>query len=786
MRKLLRFWEKTLSLLGFAYAPPLLKVNARIPPRHRALFAESLEDRSLLAAAVGVFTPEANYHVLEDSPASFYLTLSESVPASVTVAWRTVAGTATENDDYEGKSGTVVFSGGVSQIGVSVTTYLDSVMDASETFSLVIESVASSASVSISNSTATVTIDDCQPTGTSGGTAGGTSGGTGGSGTTGGGTGGSGGTGGTTGGGASGGSTGGTGGTTGGGAGGTGEPPVQNGPTITYRVDRLDDAVEGISQGRFKVSRPLESTPPQIVYFRFAPSSQALMNNLAETIPDADYVPSAFPYQIPFASGQWESIIYIGAYADDVDESPESVTLELLTYAAPGAGPVPYLLDANYASATLTIKDAPLVTLGNASMSEGDTGSQIVTIPLSLQFAVAIDITVEVKTTDLTALESDQDYVGGTKTVVIPAGQTQPATPLTYQVKGDDKVEPDEKFTAKILSAGACRIDPANVADVSITNDDYAPDLAGVPGSIGKTEGEPLSIFFTSTDNDTSWQNIAYTISGAPHGPLTVKAAQQGSQQGLLLSGRLDYLTADNMPATGYPITITATDTGGNTNSRVFYLAVVDVSLSLDATEVHFIDYGLGTYKRTSNHVVATSANSLLNWTVSEDNWIEAKAIAPSWVESADYRVVFQDGAFGTGTFTSMRNLTAASGQISLQMDLNLDGVFGTGETTQAILVNAASFAGGVIYDRRVAGGPVETAFPVLAEEHFETGGTFEFTLHNVTMNSTLLRHVYYRDGIVSNTPVDDGPGATYTTTMNAQDAAAENGMVYLITARLG
>ncbi len=665
-------------------------------------------------------------------------------------------------------------------MGVSVSTYVDSVTDNGETFSLVIDSVTSSASVGISNSSAMVTIDDSQASGTGGGAGGGAGGVTGGSGGSGGGTGGSGGTGGVAGGGTSGGSTGGTGGGMGGGGGGTGDPPVQNGPTITYRVDRLDDAVEGISQGRFKISRPLESTPAQTVYFRFASNSQAIMNNQDGTVTNADYVPSTFPYQIQFASGQWQSIIYIGAYADGVDEVPESVILDLLSYAAPGSGPVPYLLDLDNASATLTIQDPPLVTISNASITEGDVGNQNVTIPVALQFAVAVDISVQVKTTDGTALESNQDYVGGTKTVVIAAGQTQPTTPLTYQVKGDDKVEPDEKFTAKILSAGACRVDPANVAEITIQNDDYAPDLNG----IGSTEfyytwleGQRISQPMTSVDNDTPAMNVAYTLSGAPSGLSIAPSAQ-----GFVVSGRLTFLAHHNQPQYGYTMTVVATDPSGNSNTKTFRAYVGDSAFdSLDATEVHFYDFGLGTYKRTSNEVSATASNSPLDWTVSEDNWIETTAVkTTTYIESTDYRLVFETGAFATGTGTQMRRLTGASGLISLQLDLNLDGVFAASETTHAILVYKVDFSGATIKDQRVAGGPIEsTAFEVIAGEHFETGGVFEFNLNGVTIYSPLLRHVYYRDTIgFSNTPVDGGPGASYTTTMTPEDASCKNGMV--------
>ena len=729
-----------------------LAVKNSAPRRNRALRLEGLEDRALLAPMLGVYTPGAPYHVPEGSLAAFYFALTESVPATVTVTWHTVAGSATEDVDYQGSSGTVVIPGDTAQHGVGVPTYQDTAADDGETFSVAITSVVSTgAGVGISSSSATAIIDDVVPPPGGGGTGGGGPGG-------------------------------GPGGGGPGGPGGGGGTPPQGPMMSSFRVDRLSDAVEGISAGRFKISRTIGSngTAAYTVYFQFASASQATMNNPAGTVPSADYAPSRFPYQVPFAAGQLESVISIGAHADGVVEGNESVILDLLTYAAPGQGPVPYLVDSLHASASLVIKDPPLVTLGNASITEGDTGTQNITIPVSLQFAVETYTYVQVQTTDGTALESDQGYVGGTKTVMIPAGQTQPATPLIYAVKGDDKAEANETFTAKILSAGACRFDPANIGEITIQNDDYAPDLHGaltIP-VYGWHEGEDILVNVSSVDNDTPAMNIIYTLTGAPSGSLVISPTSQGFK----LSGRLNFLAHDNMPVGGYSMTVVATDPSGNSNTKTFTVPVINSTFdSLDATEVHFIDFGLGLYDRTSNQVSATGSNPPLNWTVSGDNWIEATAVmSTTYMKSTDYRIEFDSGAFATGTGTQMRKLTSASGQILLQLDLNLDGVFAATETTQAILVNMATFGGAVIRDQRVGGGPVEAMdFEVLADEHFETGGVFEFNLHNVTMHSPLLRHVYYRDAFGPiNTPVDDGQGTSYTTTMTAADAAAQKGML--------
>lgn len=728
--------------------PPLLKINKIVPSRSRALRVESLEDRTLLTATVGVYTPGPNYHVLEGSPAAFYIAMSEPVQAMVTVGYHTVGGSATQDVDYQGRSGTVTIPfGDTGQNGVPVSTIADSIVDDGETFSLVIDSV--SGGVGISSSSATAIIDDGPPTG-GGGTGGG---GTGGDGTGGGGTGG-----------------GGTGG------GGTGFPPIYD-PNYNFSVVQLNGAVEGISQGRFRISRAMPSGAPSVtVYFQFAASSQAIMNNSAGTVPNADYAPSTFPYQVKFATGQWESIIYIGAYADGVVETPESVTLELLTYAAPGQGPVSYVIDPTNSSATLSISDPPLVSVGNASIVEGDTGNQNVTVPVTLGFAVGADVSVQVQTTDGTALENNQDYVGGTKTVVIPAGQTQPTTPLTYQVNGDKKAEADEKFTAKILSAGPCRIDSANLAEITIQNDDYAPDLAGIPTTpYAWSEGQEINLNIPSVDNDTPGLNVTYTIAGTPPGTLRIF----GTSQGFLLSGRINFLAWDNSPPGGYSMTVVATDPDGNSKTKTFAATVSDTSFTqLTATEVHFSDYGLGYSYDTSNTTTSTTP-TLTAWTVSDQNWIRTttatnppNAQALGLIKSSDFQVVFEESAFATGTMTTMHRLSSASGSISLHLDLNLDGTFGPDSITQSILVNAATFSGAQIPHRRIANGPIEpTAYPLRHYERMEVSGTFSFELSGVTTNSTLFRYEMRNEGVIADDVAASGAGTSFTHQMSGSDA---------------
>ena len=129
--------------------------------RSRQLLFEQLEDKSLLST-VGVIAPTSN--VQEGNGAVFYVTVNPPSSSPVTATYQTNAGTAIENTDYQGVTGSVTIYPGEPYGIVVVPTYHDFATEPGETFSLTITG-ATGASVGTPSS-ATVTIDDVPPSGT--------------------------------------------------------------------------------------------------------------------------------------------------------------------------------------------------------------------------------------------------------------------------------------------------------------------------------------------------------------------------------------------------------------------------------------------------------------------------------------------------------------------------------------------------------------------------------------------------------------------------------------------
>lgn len=96
--------------------------------------------------------------------ALFSLDLSAPSAQPVTVAWRTADGTAVAGSDYAAASGTVTFPAGVTHQEVAVNVLGDSVVEADETFSVILSS-PTGASLATPTASGTIVNDDAAPLG---------------------------------------------------------------------------------------------------------------------------------------------------------------------------------------------------------------------------------------------------------------------------------------------------------------------------------------------------------------------------------------------------------------------------------------------------------------------------------------------------------------------------------------------------------------------------------------------------------------------------------------------
>jgi hypothetical protein len=94
--------------------------------------------------------------------------------------------------------------------------------------------------------------------------------------------------------------------------------------------------------------------------------------------------------------------------------------------------------------------DPPSVSIREATVTEGNTGTLNATFTLALSKASNVDVTVHYATADISAV-AGSDYTAASGTVVIPAGRT--SATITVAVTGDRLPEPTETFSVNLSAA---------------------------------------------------------------------------------------------------------------------------------------------------------------------------------------------------------------------------------------------------------------------------------------------------------------------------------------------
>lgn len=132
----------------------------------------------------------------------------------------------------------------------------------------------------------------------------------------------------------------------------------------------------------------------------------------------------------------------------------------------------------------------PVLSIADATLVEGDTGSSILTFVVSLSFAADQDVSVSYTTLNGLA-NAGSDYVAQVGTLTIGAGQTRAV--IRVPVLNDTLVEPTETFTVMLSSAEGARLGTAT-ATGTITDNDVDPTPGELPTlsieDMTMTEGE--------------------------------------------------------------------------------------------------------------------------------------------------------------------------------------------------------------------------------------------------------------------------------------------------------
>ncbi|MGH8029829.1 MAG: Calx-beta domain-containing protein, partial [Arenimonas sp.] len=338
---------------------------------------------------------------------------------------------------------------------------------------------------------------------------------------------------------------------------------------------------------------------------------------------------------------------------------------------------------------TIVNDDVPTLRIGDASISEGNNGTKVMTFAATLSQAINTPVTFNARTQAGTAIAGN-DFAGfGLTAFSIPAGQLSRTVQVTLY--GDTTVEADETVLVYLSSAaGATLVDGQGVG--TILNDDVV-GLRIADASI--SEG----------NSGTKVMTFVVLLSQSVATPVTFNAA---TQSGTATSGS-DFAgfapTAFSIPAGQLFATI---DVVVNGDTMLEADETVRVNLSA-ATGAPLLDgQGVGTIINDDlpglriNDAGISEGNSgtkVMTFTVT-------LALAQALASPVTFNARTQGGTATSGSDFVGFDLTAFSipaGQLSRTIDVTVNGD-ATIEVNETVLVNLSSVAGATLLDGQGVG----------------------------------------------------------------------------------
>ena len=177
--------------------------------------------------------------------------------------------------------------------------------------------------------------------------------------------------------------------------------------------------------------------------------------------------------------------------------------------------------------------NAPKLSVGNATISEGNSGTKEVTVTVNRTDGVTDPVTVKYRTINGTAT-AGSDYTATEGELTFAAGETQKTISLT--VSGDTANEGDENFLVELFQPeGAAIVNSRGI--VTITNDDGPPTLTISDATIAEGNDGTATATFTVSLTSASTQPVTVKYR-------TTDATAKAEQTGVTTPGQNDYEAA--------------------------------------------------------------------------------------------------------------------------------------------------------------------------------------------------------------------------------------------------
>jgi hypothetical protein len=179
--------------------------------------------------------------------------------------------------------------------------------------------------------------------------------------------------------------------------------------------------------------------------------------------------------------------------------------------------------------------DAPSVSIGDMTITEGNTGTKEISFTVTLSAAYSKPITVSFTTADGTATTADNDYVAKSGTVTFNPGDPLTQS-ITITVNGDRRGEPNETFFVKLTGATNAFLDDTQgvgtivddepritIKDASITEGNRGTKVLTFTVTLSSPYDVPVTVNYTTSNGSATTANNDYV---AKSGMVTFAANQ--------------------------------------------------------------------------------------------------------------------------------------------------------------------------------------------------------------------------------------------------------------------
>jgi len=391
----------------------------------------------------------------------------------------------------------------------------------------------------------------------------------------------------------------------------------------------------------------------------------------------SDYVGANATLTIP--AGQTTGTISVVMNGDLNFETNETFNLNL----SAGSG---FTTSGSILSATGTITNddvAPTISVGDISMSEGNSGPANMTFTVTASGTSGTDIVVNFATTAGGTATLGTDYLAGNGLVTILAGQTTATFNIT--INGDLIHESNETFNVSLSSGSGYTLTGSDMVAVgTISNDDAAPTISIADTSLIESVLTSANMTFTVSASSMSDIDIVvnYSISDgtaiagsdyvATSGTVTIPAGSTSANFNVVIIGDGIYENSEN-----YNVTLSAGSgftVSGSDLTAIGTIFNIDAAPTISISNVSYAEGDTGTTNMnfTVNVSTVSGAPTIVDYSTSDGT-----ALAGS-----DYVVT-------NGTLTIPAGQT--SGNFSIVM--NGDTLFEAAEYFTVTLTAGSGFA---------------------------------------------------------------------------------------------